>query len=305
MITAVCLNPSLDKTIRLSRLVPGGTNRALGESSVPGGKGVNVAFTLAALGLRVRLAGFLNETGGELIKKAALEKKVDCAFVPLPGALRTNLKVLDEEKSEITEINASGTPVTEEQIGRMADMILETAKDSRFLVLTGSMPPNCPKDFYARIIARAAAEAPDCLVALDAEGEAFRLGVREKPAFVKPNRHELSLYVGRELPDEKAVCEAAQELLRSGVGAVMVSMDKDGSMYFEDGRAFKAPAVKVPVVTTVGAGDAMVSAYLAARAQNLTGGEAYRHAIAGATARVAGEDGEAEKYLSMVKIHQI
>ena len=52
MITVLCLTPCVDETIYLPTFVMGGTNRPSRKQSVAGGKGVNVAVTLAQMAKR-------------------------------------------------------------------------------------------------------------------------------------------------------------------------------------------------------------------------------------------------------------
>ena len=302
MMTVVCLNPCLDKTIHLDTFVPGATNRVVSETVVAGGKGVNVAMTVAKLGVKVRLVIFGFAEGSELLNRTLAENGIECVSVSAPGTLRTNLKVMEDSTGTITEINAKGVKVSEEAVAKMEDTIVECAKDSGWVALTGSMPPGCTPDCYARLIRRIHAEAPGCCVALDADGEAFRLGVAENPDFIKPNRAELSTFVGEKLDTDDKLKAAARKLVADGLGCVIVSMDSEGSMLFADGIELAAKAIKVPVVTTVGAGDNLVSGYLSGRDAGLDHVEAFRRGIATATARVAGEDGQYGKYIDQVTV---
>ena len=302
MMTVVCLNPCLDKTIHLDTFVPGATNRVVSETVVAGGKGVNVAMTVAKLGVKVRLVIFGFAEGSELLNRTLAENGIECVSVSVSGTLRTNLKVMEDSTGTITEINAKGVKVSEEAVAKMEDTIVECAKDSGWVALTGSMPPGCTPDCYARLIRRIHAEAPGCCVALDADGEAFRLGVAENPDFIKPNRAELSTFVGEKLDTDDKLKAAARKLVADGLGCVIVSMDSEGSMLFADGIELAAKAIKVPVVTTVGAGDNLVSGYLSGRDAGLDHVEAFRRGIATATARVAGEDGQYGKYIDQVTV---
>jgi 1-phosphofructokinase len=63
MITTVTPNPSLDRTLHLSRFVPGHVNRATATMVEPSGKGVNVALALHGVGVLVRAV--LPVGGGE------------------------------------------------------------------------------------------------------------------------------------------------------------------------------------------------------------------------------------------------
>lgn len=302
MITVVCLSPSLDQTIELPQLVVGGTNRCGEKRTVPGGKGVNVALALRAMGEETALAFFRHAQGAQPLMHALQAARVRCLSVDVPGTLRTNLKILDCAAGQVTEINAQSEMVPAEAVKEMEAQIAQAARESAWLVLTGSMPKGYPVDAYARIIRRVRREAPACRIALDAEGEPFALGATERPDFVKPNRHELELFAGRALPDEAAVICAAKTLAARGIGIVLVSLDRDGSVLVTGEGVLRACAVDVPVVTTVGAGDALLSGFLHAYSRGMEA--ALRCGVAAASARVAGRDAAAEEYLLQVEIRQ-
>lgn len=300
MITVVCLSPSLDQTITLSQLLVGGTNRAVCKRTVAGGKGVNVAMMLSGMGEAVRLAVFRHADGSKLLFDTLAQAGVTCIPVDVPGTLRTNIKLLDASSDTVTEINAQSECVPDGAAADMEAGIVASCRDSRWLVLTGSMPKGYLADAYARMINRVRREAPECKIALDAEGEAFCLGVAQKPDFIKPNRRELEMLVGKSLESDEAVIAAARMLVDSGVETVIVSMDVDGSVMVSRDGVLRAQAIRVPVATTVGAGDALVSGYI--RAYDEGAQRAYAYSVAAATARVAGQDGRIDAYLPLVQM---
>lgn len=303
MITIVCLSPSLDETITLDRLIPGGTNRVQDRRVCAGGKGVNVARNLAAMGEHVRLAVFRHAQGAQLLFHSLDEAGVECLPVDVPGALRVNIKLLDTSCDTVTEVNAAAQPVPQEAIAQMEAVIAASAAKSRWLVLTGSLPKGYPADAYARVIRCVRATAPQCRIALDAEGEPLRLGVQEGPDLIKPNRHELELLTGKELQARAQVLAAAKALHDGGVGEVLVSLDTDGSLLVSAQRAYSAGAICVPVATTVGAGDALLSGYLHAREQGECAALAYGTACAAAS--VAGRREEVQALVPQAAVQPI
>ena len=46
------------------------------------------------------------------------------------GRVRTNIKLLDESKGVVTEINESGTPVSARQLDQMTELFYQHAQDS-------------------------------------------------------------------------------------------------------------------------------------------------------------------------------
>lgn len=283
MITSVSLNPSIDRTLRVSRLVPGGLNRVQSQTDVAAGKGVNVALAASVLGAESECIGFMYAEGGKLFEKRLAGGGVAADFVWCEGAVRVNMKVLDQEKGEITELNQSGMPVTEKQLEAMTRMIIEHARRAGFLILAGSMPPECPVDYYRTLAEAAAMEG--CRVIIDADGERLSHGIKARPFLIKPNRYELELLCGRRLETRQALLEAAQECIAAGVEVVVVSLGGEGALVTNGSEALYTPGVKLEVQSTVAAGDSMIAGIAAGfeRGYDLEG--AFRLGVAAASAR--------------------
>ena len=304
MITALCLNPSLDRTVYVERLERGGTNRVLREQTVPGGKGVNVARMMASFGLPTRAALFLGREDERLMEETLSLWGCGMRAVMLDGALRVNIKVMDQSRGEITELNAPGSPVNDRQLEAMEDLVIENAAQSRWLCLCGSLPPGCPDGYYARLIRGVRRKAPACRIALDASGESFRLALREGPDLIKPNLDELSAFVGYPMGDIDEAQQSIEALIQGGARDIILSMGARGARLYAGGTVLHASGLKVPVATTVGAGDAMLSGYIAGLEEGLSRKEAFRLAAAAAAARVAGQEERREEYVRLIGVRE-
>ena len=283
MITSVSLNPSIDRTLGVENFTTGGLNRVLSQTDVAAGKGVNVALAAAALGSDSECIGFMYKEGGALFEKRLHEGGVHSDFMWCEGAVRVNVKVFDQTRGEITELNSSGTPVTAEQLTEMTRLVQAHARKSDYLILSGSLPPACPVDYY-RTLAEAA-EGENCRVLLDADGDRLRAGIKAKPFLIKPNRYELELLTGKTLDSIDLLLEAAQDCIREGVGAVAVSMGGEGALITDGKSAFRTPGLKVEVKSTVAAGDSMIAGMAVGLSRGAALEDAFRLGVAAATAR--------------------
>lgn len=283
MITSVSLNPSIDRTLGVENFTTGGLNRVLSQTDVAAGKGVNVALAAAALGSDSECIGFMYKEGGALFEERLHEGGVHSDFMWCEGAVRVNVKVFDQTRGEITELNSSGTPVTAEQLTEMTRLVQAHARKSDYLILSGSLPPACPVDYY-RTLAEAA-EGENCRVLLDADGDRLRAGIKAKPFLIKPNRYELELLTGKKLDSIDLLLEAAQDCIREGVGAVAVSMGGEGALITDGKSAFRTPGLKVEVKSTVAAGDSMIAGMAVGLSRGYPLEEAFRLGVAAATAR--------------------
>lgn len=256
MVTCVCMNPAMDKTIELDGFNYGGLNRVKRSMLDATGKAVNVAIVLKRLGDSARLVGINYLEGGRAVEERLTREGAQTEFIWLDGALRVNIKALDTRTGRMTEINDSGAPVTAEAVDRAAALIERSARDSRYVALTGSLPPGASADFYRRVVERVG-EGARCV--LDCDGERLSEGIKARPFLIKPNQYELGLLCGRELSDRGEIVRCAREIARAGVRWVAVSLGGDGAVLVSEQEAWYAPVLDVPVRSTVGAGDSMVA----------------------------------------------
>ncbi len=285
MITTICLNPALDRTVTVDTLVPGQVNRVRSSRTDVGGKGVNVAVVCSRLGLKTRVIGCV---GAEDIGKyrAAMDREqVQHVFHAVEGAVRVNMKVEALDGSGVTELNESGPTLTAEDLDLFIVLAIDCIRNSEYVVLSGSLPKGCPSGMYRTLIEMAA--SVPCI--LDASGEAFLEGVKAKPFLVKPNHHELAASVGRELHTMDDIRAAAQSFVDQGVRHVVVSLGKDGALYVGEEGCFYAPEIPVKVKSTVGAGDAMVGGLLYGLIKYGIMREGFRAGAAAGTASVMTE----------------
>lgn len=283
MITTVSLNPSIDRTIEVEKFTVGGLNRVCKQTDVAAGKGTNVAVVTAALGAKSECIGFMYREGGALFEKRLAGSGAACDFVWCEGAVRVNMKVFDQSKGEITEINQSGAAVSEAQLAEMTELVKKHAVQADCLILTGSLPPGCPADYYYTLAEAAAKE--NCRVILDADGDRLMHGLKAKPFLIKPNRYELEMLTGRELPEVCDILAAAEEIIAGGVEIVAVSMGADGALVCDGKSAYLARSVKIDVKSTVAAGDSMIAGFAVGFARGYDLPEAFRMGVAAATVR--------------------
>ena len=283
MITCISLNPSIDRTLTVERFTPGGLNRVISSHDVAAGKGINVALTVSALGLDAECVGFMYRDSGSLFEKRLMVNSTAYDFIWCEGKARTNIKILDQSAGVVTELNSSGAEIQPEQLEQMTDMVCRHAENSDFMILSGSMPPGCPEEYYQTLIN--AVEGLGCRCVLDADGERLKRGLEARPFMIKPNRAELETMTGRKLTDIQEIKNAARRYIHMGVSVVAVSLGADGAMILRDDEALFAPRLNIEVKSTVGAGDSMVAGLVAGFMAENDLEESFRMGMACATAR--------------------
>lgn len=307
MITGVCLNPSFDKTVEVDALALGEVNRIRSVRVDMGGKGVNVAVVARRLGLDALCIGCMGEQGAQHFTRLMDEEGLPHRFLTVPGAVRTNLKVVSRDGKGVTELNEPGAPLSGKAMEDFFALAKEEAARSEYVVLTGSLPPGCPDDTYGELIR--AMGGTRCI--LDAGGPVLRLGAEAGPFLIKPNLAELEQALGAQLRTLRAIRDAALIFLRKGASHVVVSMGAMGAMYVSEARTLYAPALRVEARSTVGAGDAMVGGMLLGLQKSGDMAQAFRYGIAAGAASVMTEGTQLihpedfERLVSQVKVQEV
>lgn len=307
MITGVCLNPSFDKTVEVDALALGEVNRIRSVRVDMGGKGVNVAVVARRLGLDALCIGCMGEQGAQHFIRLMDAEGLPHRFLTVPGAVRTNLKVVSRDGKGVTELNEPGAPLSGKAMEDFFALAKEEAARSEYVVLTGSLPPGCPDDTYGELIR--AMGGTRCI--LDAGGPVLRLGAEAGPFLLKPNLAELEQALGAQLRTLRAIRDAALIFLRKGASHVVVSMGAMGAMYVSEARTLYAPALRVEARSTVGAGDAMVGGMLLGLQKSGDMAQAFRYGIAAGAASVMTEGTQLihpedfERLVSQVKVQEV
>ena len=283
-IYTVTLNPALDKTVRVPNFAVDQVNRITWIRQDAGGKGINVSKVIAKLGGESTAIAVLAGQTGQWIADALVENNIKVQAIAVPGETRTNLKVVDTESGTNTDINEPGPEVTNSVLEQaLVDVISKTSAGD-IVVLSGSLPRGASVDTYGRWTS--ALRNAGLKVYLDADGAALSAGLEQKPYFTKPNDHELSAMLNRELTNVDEIAAAASEIVAGGIDTVCVSMDGNGAVYATADEVWYASPVKVKVGSTVGAGDSVVAAFAFADARGLSTEDALRLAMATGAANV-------------------
>ena len=282
MITTVCMNPSFDKTASVDPLATGGLNRLRDVRVDVGGKGVNVAVVLKRLGVPVSCVGCLGERGRESFLQMIRQEGVPFDYLPMPGEVRTNLKLLDNSTRAITEFNEPGISMDSAQLEDFLTLLREKAGESEYVVLSGRLPEGCAEATYQRCLKTL--EGKKCV--LDCAGETLLHGIKERPFLIKPNLPEIEGIMKKELRTLRGLRDAALFLIEYGAQNVIISMGKYGAMLVSRTDTFFAPALMVEARSTVGAGDAMIGGVLAGLSRGESLAESFRWGVAAGAASV-------------------
>ena len=279
MILTVTPNVALDITYRVDRLTPGSSHRVRELRERAGGKGINVARALHALGHDTMILGFVGSTGAAVLTADLARGGLAHELIPVEGPTRRSVAVVEAGSGAATLFNEPGprVPVAawEDLEARLTVRLPETSA----LVVSGSLPPGAGDDACARLVRLAAAHRVTVLV--DTVGEHLLRAAAAGADIVKANSSELLDTTG--LAD---VPPAAAALGRRGAKAVVASLGEAGMIACTPGGSWRAAPPARIVGNPTGAGDAAAAALVAGAVAGAPWPDRLRDAVALAAAVV-------------------
>ncbi|MBR1375787.1 MAG: 1-phosphofructokinase [Cardiobacteriaceae bacterium] len=258
-IIAVTANPAIDLTAHAPDWKRGRVNRGQKIDKTPGGKGISVAVNLCDAGLSTIATGWLGEHNHQIFIEECARHKIIDRFIRIPGDTRRCIKIIDDVNGETTDINMPGKEIPFEAQQMLLNYLDTEVDDKTALVFGGSLPPGIATDFYAQMAKRYRSKC-HCLM-IDTSDKAL-VALMESdvlPHIIKPNIHELETICGRKIQDDEEIVQTAREFIARGVELAVISMGSHGAWFVNKDEAIHAAPIRVKVLSTVGAGDAMVA----------------------------------------------
>jgi 1-phosphofructokinase family hexose kinase len=285
MIVTVTLNAAIDRTLTVPNFQRGQRHRASAGLTLAGGKGINVARALKALGVPVVATGLVGGSTGTRIVEALTAEAVLNDFVRIEGESRTSTAVVDPTGETYTEINEWGPAVRPEELEMLLEKLRYLSQGAEMVVFAGSLPRDVEQDFYAEAIREL--NRRHIPSALDSEGEPLRLGVDAEPFLVSPNQREAEGLVGQEFHDDEDFHLALDRIADLGARNVLITTERGCVALLREereARRFRAVSPHVEPVSDIGAGDVLLAGFLAARTQGRAFEESLRAAVAAGAA---------------------
>ncbi|MFD3661924.1 1-phosphofructokinase family hexose kinase [Streptomyces sp. NPDC058659] len=279
MILTVTLNTALDLTYRVPALTPHATHRVTQVIERPGGKGLNVARVLAALGHETVVTGFAGGATGAVLRDLLVATPVRDELVETAGPTRRTVAVVDTTTGDTTQLNEPGPTVTAGEWAGFRDRFTELLDGARAVALCGSLPPGIHVGAYAELIRLARAAAVPVL--LDTSGEPLRRGIAARPDLVKPNADELAQLTGSREPHR-----ATRDARRRGAHAVVSSLGPEGLLAATSEGLWRAAPPAAVKGNPTGAGDSAVAGLLSGLVDDAPWPERLTRAVALSAATV-------------------
>ncbi|MBE7048232.1 MAG: 1-phosphofructokinase [Ruminococcaceae bacterium] len=284
-VITVTLNPCIDKTLELAAFSEGGLNRVLSVRTDAGGKGINVAKALRNFGVSVLATGIMGSRGNDAFVRELDWRAIPHDFTQVEGDMRTNYKLFNQAKSEITEVNEPGLFLGEDDYALWKEKLHTLLPGAQVLVLSGSIPQGSSSDMYQELTHIAHAYGVKTI--LDADGPRLKAGIEAVPYAIKPNLFELEQLCGYSLKNEEDMIAYCRMLISKGIELIILSMGEKGALYITADTVLRTPAPQIICKGTVGAGDSMVAATAYGLVTNMPIEQLTRFATAAGSATAA------------------
>jgi 1-phosphofructokinase family hexose kinase len=254
VITVAGFNTAVDHLFTVDALVPGTVQRAAQAEPYPGGKGLHVAQTVAALGERVQLVGLVDAAHRNLVARRMAERGVLFHSVEIGQPLRSCVAVRERD-GRVTEILGPGPELALAEREELLRAWWRCAEESTLLVLSGSLPRGFDADVYAWMVRHAAGRP--CLV--DASGDALRHASGSGAYLVKPNRDEATELAGYPVRTPQDAAAVARSLHAQGIALPVVTLGAEGAVGFDGRDVWHASVALERSVNAVGSGDCLLA----------------------------------------------
>ena len=285
VIVTVTLNAAIDRTLTVPNFQRGQRHRASAGLTLAGGKGINVARALKALGVPVVATGFVGGATGARVVEGLTGEAILNDFVRIEGESRTSTAVVDPADGTYSEINEWGPAVRPEELAMLLEKLRYLTQGAELVVFAGSLPRDVGDDFYAEATHELTKRHVPSVV--DTDGEPLLLAVEAEPFLVSPNQAEAEALVGQEFHDDEDFRLALDQIAEMGARNVLITTETGCVALLRDDREprrFRVLAPRVEPISTVGSGDVLLAAYLAARHAGRAHDESLRSAVAAGAA---------------------
>ncbi len=285
-ILTVTLNPCIDKSSAVDKLVPESKLRCSEVVNEAGGGGINVSKALKKLSMESVALFPAGGHNGNMLRDLLSKDAIDFRSVDTAVETRENWIVLETETNNQFRFTFPGKAVEEKTIRTLIDEIRSFAP--QYVIASGSLPPGLPDHFYGLIIKTARSVGAKCIV--DTSGNALQAMENKGAYLIKPNRNELTRMLNRDQLAEEEVDDAARQVVENGYAEiVVVSMGAKGAWLVTAEEKYFVEAPAVEKKSTVGAGDSMVAGIVYALHRNASLKEALRYGVACGSAATMNE----------------
>ena len=284
MIVTVTPNPTLDRTLVVRNYAIGGVHRASEMLLTAGGKGLNVARAVHALGHPVLALSLIGGVTGRVLAQIATQEGLPHEYIEITGETRVTTVVVDPDNSSSTVINEAGPTISEAEWNRLVTMVRSRAASADLVALCGRLPPGLSISCLPDLVRTLTADGNR--VAVDTSGEPLRLALSAAPWLIKVNTDEAEQALGWSVHTVDDARRAARQMRERGTCFVILTMGATGAVLSADEGEWLATPPAVRPLSLVGSGDALLGGWLVGLLRGDSVAESLRLGVAVAAANV-------------------
>ncbi len=284
MIVTLTINPAIDRTVTVDKLVFEDRAYILGRSEAAGGRGINASQVIHSFGGETVALLASGGDAGLRMERSLTEMKLPFEAVRVRSESRINLTISDKQGLTV-KLNELGAPLEEQELGEIRKLVESRLDQARWLMICGSIPPGVPPRFYCEIIEMAQARGVKML--LDTDGDALLHSLEAKPTTITPNQHEAERLLNRALITRSQFLEAIDRLQGMGPESVILSLGSRGALGSGPEGVFEALPPRIETLCPIGAGDAMAAAFVWSMDRGKSFADSLRWGVGAGTAKAA------------------
>lgn len=283
-ILTLTVNPALDVSTSTERVISGHKLRCGTSRLDPGGGGVNVARVVQRLGGQTLAVYTAGGPTGDAYRRLIEAERIPNLAVPIQGSTRQDFTVDETDTGKQFRFVLEGPELSEEEWRAFLAVVAASIPVGGFVVASGSLPPGVPEDFYARVARLSREGGARCVV--DASGPALSAALAEGVFLIKPSLRELGEHLGGAALDTEPSQIGAISTLVADRSAeyVALTLGEAGAVLASKSGIIRIPVPAVRVISTVGAGDSFLGAFVLRLAQGHPVETAFRAAVAAGSA---------------------
>lgn len=282
MIVTLTINPAIDRTVSVDRLVFEDRAYILDRSEAAGGRGINASLVVHSLGGKTLALLTSGGAAGERIEKMLTSVGFPFESVRVHHESRTNFIISDKQGLTI-KLNEVGEPMETGELAQVRARVEARLGKASWLMICGSIPPGVSTQFYYEIIELAKQRGVKTL--LDAEGDALLHALDARPTVITLNQHEAERQLGRALITRSQILEAIDRIQKMGPEAVILSLGSRGAVGSSAHGVFEVLPPHIDALCPIGAGDAMAAAFTWSMEKKKPFAESLRWGVAAGTAK--------------------
>ena len=309
-IATLTINPAIDIFVNVGHVEPTRKMRCSTPKRDPGGGGINVARVAHRLGSNVTAIYPVGGAIGKLLHRLVEREGIDSVVTTSHVETRENFTAYETETGEQYRFVLPGSALHRTEWEACLDKLTALPEKPKFVVLSGSLPPGVPEDFFARAVRHA--KRLGAKTVIDTSGAALAAALDEGVTLIKPNLVELRELVGSKLESDAECIAACRKLIADGrAEAVALTLGEHGALLVTAKHAWRALPMAIQAVSAVGAGDSFLGGLVAALAAGETMQEAFRMGVAAGSAAVMSpgtelcREEDVRRLLPEVKIEEI